>query len=79
MVSELKQQKLETSNWKADQKTKYEQQIQELLKKVEELTDTNFDLETRVGQSDQQVAETQQKLLEYETTIKKELQKAKEI
>jgi hypothetical protein len=49
------------------------------LKKVEELTDTNFDLETRVGQSDQQVAETQQKLLEYETTIKKELQKAKEI
>jgi hypothetical protein len=75
----LKQQKLETSNWKADQKTKYEQQIRELLKKVEELTDTNFDFETRVGQSDQQVAETQQKLLEYETTIKKELQKAKEI
>lgn len=76
---ELKQQKLETSNWKADQKTKYEQQIQELSKKVEELTDTNFDLETRVSQADQQVAETQQKLQEYETTIKKELQKAKEI
>lgn len=58
LVLELKQQKLETSNWKADQKTKYEQQIQELLKKVEELTDTNFDLETRVSQADQQVAET---------------------
>jgi hypothetical protein len=32
-----------------------------------------------VSQADQQVAETQQKLQEYETTIKKELQKAKEI
>ncbi len=79
LALELKQQKLETSNWKADQKSKYEQQIQDLLKKVEELTDANFDFETRVSQADQLVSETQQKLQEYEGSIKKELQKAKEI
>jgi hypothetical protein len=40
---------LETSSWKADQKSKFEQQITDLQRKVEELTDSNFELESKVG------------------------------
>ena len=76
---ELKQSKQEQSNWKNDQKSRYEQQIADLQTQAQDLNDTVFDLESKIQETEQLLHSSQLKFVEQENVHKKELSKMKEL
>lgn len=78
LVAELRSQKQEASTWKADQKSKFETQIGELQAKIDEMTETAFEMESKCQQAEQLLSESQARALEQDTTSKRELGKLRD-
>lgn len=49
--------------------------MQELQKKVDEKADAIYEMESKASQAEQLLSETQQKMIEVETSLKKDLLK----
>lgn len=64
LMQELKSQKQDTSSQKNEQKQKFEQLMADLQKKLEEQTDTIFDMESKVTTTEHQYSEAAAKFAE---------------